>query len=80
MKFDVVSARALVPLEDLARLAAPALTTGALGVFLKGKDFASELTNSSTLSNFDFTVVASQSDATARIILLRWRDLATAHV
>ncbi|MGO8737957.1 16S rRNA (guanine(527)-N(7))-methyltransferase RsmG [Rhodoblastus sp.] len=79
-KFDVVSARALAPLEDLARLAAPALTTGALGMFLKGKDFASELTNSPTLSNFDLTLVGSQSDPTARIILLRWRDLATAHV
>jgi 16S rRNA (guanine527-N7)-methyltransferase len=70
-RFDIVSARGLAPLTDLIHLAAPALNCGALGVFLKGKDFANELTNLPALSNFQCSVAESQSDHRARIILLR---------
>ncbi len=79
-KFDIVSARGLAPLADLVRLAAPALKSGALGVFLKGKDFASELTNLHALSNFDNCVAQSRSDPCARIILLRWNQSSSPRV
>lgn len=71
-RFDIVSARALAPLADLVRLAAPALKSGASGVFLKGKDFAAELTNLGAIANSEYSVVESQSDPCARVILLRW--------
>jgi 16S rRNA (guanine527-N7)-methyltransferase len=73
-RFDIVSARGLAPLVDLFRLAAPALKSGALGMFLKGKDFATELTNLGALSNFECSVVVSQSDPCARVVLLRWNE------
>ena len=74
MQFDIVSARGLAPLSDLAHLAEAAMKAGALGMFLKGKDFASELTNADALSNYECGVVESQSDPCARIILLRWNE------
>jgi 16S rRNA (guanine527-N7)-methyltransferase len=79
-QFDIVSARGLAPMADLVRLAAPALKSGALGVFLKGKDFAGELTYFHALSNFESCVAESQSDPCARIILLRWNEATSARV
>ena len=79
-QFDIVSARGLAPIADLVRLAAPALKSGALGAFLKGKDFAGELTYLHSLSNFESRAVESQSDPSARIILLRWNEPTSARV
>ena len=79
-QFDIVSARGLAPIADLVRLAAPALKSGALGAFLKGKDFAGELTYLHSLSSFDSRVVESQSEPNARIILLRWNEPTSARV
>ena len=69
--FDIVSARGLAPMSGLIRLAMPALQAGALGVFLKGKDLANELTDLPLLSNFVHNAVESQSDPRAKIVLLR---------
>jgi 16S rRNA (guanine527-N7)-methyltransferase len=72
--FNIVSARGLAPMPHLTRLAMPALQSGALGLFLKGKDLANELTNFDRLSNFNLSVIESQSDRCAKIVLLRWRQ------
>lgn len=72
--FNVVSARGLAPMNGLIRLAMPALQKGALGIFLKGKDLANELTNFDLLSNFAYSVIESQSDPRAKLVLLRWRE------
>ena len=42
---DVVTARALAPLVDLLASAYPLLKTGASGLFPKGQEVASELTD-----------------------------------
>ncbi len=51
---DVVTARAVAPLDILLRLASPWLSRGAKGLFMKGQDIADEL-NSATVS-WDFAV------------------------
>jgi 16S rRNA (guanine527-N7)-methyltransferase len=43
-KVDVVTARALAPLDRLLDLAAPFLSAGAVGLFHKGRDIEAELT------------------------------------
>lgn len=44
LEYDVVTARALAPLEKLLTLATPFLSTGAAGLFLKGQHVDEELT------------------------------------
>ena len=53
LKPDIVTARALAPLPDLLKLAAPWLGQGARGLFLKGRDAAKEI--ESAKKRFDFT-------------------------
>jgi 16S rRNA (guanine527-N7)-methyltransferase len=53
LKPDIVTARALAPLPDLLKLAAPWLERGARGLFLKGRDAAKEI--ESAKKRFDFT-------------------------
>src|SRR6185503_3611429 len=46
-RFDVVTARAVAPLEKLLGYAFPLLKTGAVGLFPKGQDVGAELTQAS---------------------------------
>ena len=50
---DFVCARALAPFKDLLRLANPLLKTGAVGIFPKGQDVASELTEAAIYWKFN---------------------------
>ena len=52
-KPDVVSARALAPLDELLKLAHPLLKTGAQGLFPKGQDVEGELTKASKYWNIE---------------------------
>jgi 16S rRNA (guanine527-N7)-methyltransferase len=69
--FDVVTARALAPLERLIGYASPLLKTGAVGLFPKGQDVASELTAASKCWTMDAELVPSVTDPQARIVVVR---------
>jgi 16S rRNA (guanine527-N7)-methyltransferase len=75
--FDVVSARALAPLNSLINYAHPVLKNGAVGLFLKGKGWLSELTDVACSDSLDLTLVDSQTEATAKIVVVRWHNSQT---
>lgn len=68
---DVVTARAVAPLDRLLDLAAPLLMKGALGLFPKGQDVEGELTRASKYWNIDAQLVPSQTSPKARIVVVR---------
>lgn len=68
---DVVSARALAPMEKLLGFVAPVLGPAAIGLFLKGRTAESELIDAKRSWQFAYDVVASRTDADARIIRVR---------
>ena len=68
---DVVSARALAPLDKLLALAAPLFASSTVGLFLKGRDVAAELRAAESLWNFNLELVPSCTDGDARIVVIR---------
>lgn len=68
---DVVTARAVAPLDKLVEIAAPLLRAGATGLFPKGRDYASELTRLSSQSTFSIEIAPSLTDASAAIVVIR---------
>jgi len=70
-EIDIVSARALAPLDKLIEYAGPALEQGATCLFLKGKDAPLELTKDVEASSLDITFAESQTDSAAQIVLVR---------
>jgi 16S rRNA (guanine527-N7)-methyltransferase len=67
---DVVTARALASLAELLAAAYPLLRAGALGLFPKGQDVATELTEAAKCWNIEATLVPSRTDPKARIVLV----------
>jgi 16S rRNA (guanine527-N7)-methyltransferase len=70
-RFDVVTARAVAPLERLLGYAFPLLKTGAAGLFPKGQDVAAELTQASKSWNIEADLIPSKTDPQARIVRVR---------
>jgi 16S rRNA (guanine527-N7)-methyltransferase len=71
-KPDVVTARALAPLDELLKLAYPLLKTGAQqGLFPKGQDVEGELTKASKYWNIDAELVPSKTSPEGRIVVVR---------
>lgn len=68
---DVVCARALAPLADLLSLANPLLKTGAIGIFPKGQDVVSELTDAAKYWKFEHQSIPSVTDPRAQILKVR---------
>ena len=68
---DVITARALAPLDQLLRLAAPMLRRGAQGLFMKGQDIDRELTQATKHWNIDADIVPSRTSTTGRILRVR---------
>jgi 16S rRNA (guanine527-N7)-methyltransferase len=68
---DVVTARALAPLEQLLEYAAPMVKRGAQGLFLKGQDVEAELTEASKYWSIEITLVPSITSAEGRIVVVR---------
>jgi 16S rRNA (guanine527-N7)-methyltransferase len=68
---DVITARALAPLERLIGLAIPLLKKGAIGLFPKGQDVEAELTQASKSWSIEADLVPSRTDARARIVIVR---------
>lgn len=76
-RFDIVSARALAPLETLIGYARPILEKGGVGLFLKGKGLASELTATPTGSSVRLDFIDSRTDIDAKIVVVRGHNSQT---
>jgi 16S rRNA (guanine527-N7)-methyltransferase len=68
---DIVTARALAPLAELLQAAYPLLTTGAQGLFPKGQDVGSELTQAARCWNIQASLVPSVTDPNGRIVCVK---------
>jgi 16S rRNA (guanine527-N7)-methyltransferase len=71
LRFEVVTARAVAPLEKLLGYANPLLKTGAIGLFPKGQDVEAELTQASKSWKIGAELIPSKTDPHARIVLVR---------
>jgi len=67
---DVVTARALAPLPRLLELAAPFFEAGARGIFLKGQDVDSELTEAAKYRRVQSTVLQSRTDPGGKVVII----------
>jgi 16S rRNA (guanine527-N7)-methyltransferase len=68
---DVISARALAPLDRLVGLAAKLSSPRTVGLFLKGRDAAAELKAAEKMWNFNAELVPSRTDRAARVVVIR---------
>jgi 16S rRNA (guanine527-N7)-methyltransferase len=71
IRADVVTARALAPLNELLKLAQPLLQHGALGLFPKGQDVEAELTTAAKSWKIDVELVPSKTSPNSRIVVVR---------
>jgi len=71
LRVDAVTARACAPLVRLLGYAEPYLRPGAVGVFLKGQDVASELTEATKYWKFDADLTPSLSSTEGRIVRVK---------
>jgi 16S rRNA (guanine527-N7)-methyltransferase len=65
---NVVTARALAPMDKLLGLAHPLLKTGAQGLFHKGQDVDAELTLASKYWNISADLIPSKTNPRSRIV------------
>ncbi len=68
---EIVTARALAPLEVLYQLASPFLSPGKTGLFLKGRQVEQELEQAAKNWQSDVQLHPSLTDARARIVELK---------
>ena len=68
---DVVTARAVAPMERLLGYAQPYFQRGAQGLFLKGEKAESELIEAGESWHFEAELAPSQSDPRGRIVTIR---------
>ena len=71
IKVDVVTARALAPMDRLLGYAQPYLQRGAQGLFLKGEKAEVELIEARKVWQFDSNLFVSRSDPRGRIVSVR---------
>lgn len=71
LKVDVVTARACAPMTKLLGFAEPYLNRGATGLFLKGQDVATELTEAKKAWALAAELLPSQSDPRGRIVQVK---------
>jgi 16S rRNA (guanine527-N7)-methyltransferase len=67
---EIVTARALAPLARIIELAAPLLSAGARGIFLKGQDVDRELTDATKSWNMVTRIFPSCTDGRGRVVLI----------
>lgn len=65
---DVVTARALAPLDKLLALAAPFTSRGTIGLFMKGREAAREVEAARKTWMFRSALVQSRTDPAAQIV------------
>jgi 16S rRNA (guanine527-N7)-methyltransferase len=68
---DVVSARALAPLDKLIELASPLLTSSGCGLFLKGRGVEAELAAAKRSFEFSYELVPSRTEPEAGIVVMQ---------
>ena len=68
---EIVTARACAPLWRLLGYARPYLQGGATGLFLKGQDVVSEMSEAARYWEYDADVVLSKSDPRGRIVRVK---------
>ncbi len=68
---EVVTARAVAPLDKLVDMTRSLLEAGATALFPKGRDYRAELTRLSLPSNFQIETVPSLTDKDAAIVIIR---------
>ena len=68
---EIVTARACAPLHRLLGYARPYLQSGATGLFLKGQDVVSEMSEAARYWEYEADVVPSKSDSRGRIVRVR---------
>ena len=71
IKVDIVTARAVAPMEKLLGYAQPYLSRGAQGLFLKGEKAEQELKDSAKSWHVDAELTVSRSDPRGRIVTIR---------
>ena len=71
LKVDVVTARAVAPMEKLLGYAQPYLQRGARGLFLKGEKAELEVAEARRVWQFDCDLSVSHSDPRGRIVSVR---------
>lgn len=74
---EVITSRAMANLGALWSLSAPLVEKGALALFLKGRDVASELTQASIPSSNIVTLFPSKIDAASSIVRIQSNCVAT---
>lgn len=68
---DVVTARALAPLNQLLTMVASFVQNGAQALLLKGQDIDRELTEATKYWNIQADLVASKTSASGRVLIVR---------
>jgi len=68
---DVVTARALAPLQKVLVSTYPLLKTGTLGLFPKGQDVARELTEAAKCWKIQASLSPSRTDPKAQVVIVR---------
>jgi len=68
---DVITARALAPLNKLFGYLAPLLKSGAQALLLKGQDVEAELTEAAKYWNIEADLAASRTHPAGRIVVVR---------
>lgn len=71
LKVDIVTARAVAPMEKLLDYAQPCLSRGAQGLFLKGEKAELELQEASKVWQVEAHLTVSRSDPRGRIVTVR---------
>ena len=71
IRCDIVTARAVAPMDRLLGYAQPYFERGAQGLFLKGEKAESELIEARKSWHFDAELAPSQSDPRGRIVKIR---------
>ena len=71
LKVDIVTARAVAPLTKLLEYGRPYLAKGATGLFLKGQDIGSELTEATRYWKFEAHLTQSLSHTEGRILQVK---------
>jgi 16S rRNA (guanine527-N7)-methyltransferase len=69
-RVDVVTARALAPMPKLLDLAEPFFHSKARGIFLKGQDVDSELTEAAKYRRIQSTVLPSRTDPGGKVVII----------
>lgn len=71
IRADIVTARAVAPMEKLLAYAQPYFQRGAQGLFLKGEKAEAELRDAAKVWQFDSDLSVSRSDPRGRIVSVR---------